>query len=84
MNPYNLDPRNMTAEERERAAYLAGDYATANEIDQRMDSDETVADLLQQINDLPKQDEVIELHAKIEQMQVEIESLRTAADMIDE
>lgn len=84
MNPYNLDPRNMTAEERERAAYLAGDYATANDIAERMDQEEIAEGLQSEINDLPTQEEVCEMHAKIERMQVEIESLRAAAGMIDE
>lgn len=82
MNPYNLDPRNMTAEERERAAYLAGDYATVEMVaelaDVQIDCDAEID------RRYDAENEVIELHAKIKKMQVEIESLRAAAGMIDE
>ncbi len=83
LNIEHPNTRNMTREERERTAYLAGDFVLSDMILAALDAEDDAVHLQSEINDLPTQDEVRELHAKIETLEAEAKDLTRQIDDLE-
>ncbi len=91
LNIEHPNTRNMTREERERTAYLAGDFVLSDMILAALDAEDEAAGLQSEINDLPTQDEVVEMRARIEKLENEekdlhwrLADLEASLDRLDE